>query len=321
MDNNGKSLLVEATEKQRAKLGVSHDDSVPWLDEHFVARGLPIPGKPEPIRESVGTAAKAIADRLTPAPVPTPEELAEREKRERARQAIRDQERRESQRQSRQLRWEIMTSSTIGERHGAARFQNFVLYGDEAQQQAQRENLEAVRDYAKGMHDHLKTGKNLILTGARGCGKDHLMAATLYVWVLNGVQSAAWQYGAALWLHLRSLMNKSRRDADTEDEYLHSLCKASVLALSDPISAMGSLTAYQAETLLAVIDTRYRFKRPTLCTLNVESRADAEAKLGPLLVDRLFEDATIVYSSWPSYRQHKPQETANDPEDKSPAAG
>lgn len=55
--------------------------------------------------------------------------------------------------------------------------------------------------------------------------------------------------------------------------------------------------------MLVVIDSRYRHNRPCWITVNVATRAELEARMGVLLVDRLMENAHCLFYSWPSYRE------------------
>ncbi len=280
-------LLQAVAEKQRDRMG---NDIAP---------------KPDAIAElhTIADAAKTVTSRLMLKPAV---QLTEEQKQDRDRRQVewnkRVEEGRVAQEQhQRQQEWRGV-AATMGPKHANKKLSDWKYFGSREAQQAQRENIGKLTAFIKDMPQNIASGKNLVWTGTRGTGKDHQMSACLRAAILSHGFRAKWMYGPNLFLALRGLMSKGSKE--TEQDLIGKMSSVPILALSDPLPTVGGLTPYQGDALLAILDERYRHERPTWTTLNIEDRADAEARLGSLLVDRLFEHSLILYSAWPSYRQH-----------------
>ena len=291
---NLKTQLQQAAERQRALAGrQSDDDGVPWLPGH----------QPKPM-ESLAKEALGRFQLNPRKPVVelTEEQQAEALRREEAVRARHVEAEKRIDQQRRTDNWRDVKDA-LGIKHADATLRDWEYWGTNEAQQAQRENIEKLRAFLSDANTQIGSGRNIIWTGTRGTGKDHQMAACLRHVVLACGYKARRMYGPNLFLALRGLMSKGSKE--TEQELIHKLSRTPILALSDPLPTIGGLTPYQSDALLTVVDERYRNQRPIWVTLNVESREDAEARLGGLLVDRLFENSLILFSSWPSYRQYK----------------
>lgn len=154
----------------------------------------------------------------------------------------------------------------------------------------QQEILERLRAY-----DWL-TRPNLLLFGPKGTGKDHLLAAMARRAVDLGVE---WRNGLDLFGEWRDMVGSETRERDA----IASLIGADVLALSDPLPPSGALSEWQQQMLARVVDGRYRRLAPTWATLNVVDRAEFDARLGPMIADRLRDGAVALFCNWPSYRR------------------
>jgi DNA replication protein DnaC len=99
---------------------------------------------------------------------------------------------------------------------------------------------------------------------------------------------------------------RDRIDSDiTERQIVLDLVAPDILGISDVLPPSGPLTPYQAQTVMQIVDARYRQKRSTWCTLNVETGAQAAERMGLAVVDRLREGALVVNFDWESYRTRK----------------
>ena len=90
---------------------------------------------------------------------------------------------------------------------------------------------------------------------------------------------------------------------ETEEELIERYSRPTVLYFSDPVPPVGELTQFQAAALFAVIDRRYRDRRPTWFTLNVSDATEAERRLGTSTADRMRNDSVALRCAWPSYRK------------------
>lgn len=292
-ENNGRTLLQQAQEQQR-KL-----QSVNAVADALLAEPGGVPFEDAGIKAVVDRVANRLA---VPARAEPTEEQKEKWRQERLEYERGVAEMQKNQEQHRRIGAWRDIEREMGPKHANASLKGWEYFGTDEAQKAQRENIEKLKTYLRGMETNLIEGKNIVWSGSRGTGKDHQMSACLRNAILGHGSTAKWMLGANLFMALRGTMVKG--SAQTEQELIRSLCKVPILALSDPLPTVGGLTGFQADALLAIVDERYRHQRPIWCTLNIESRADAESRLGALLVDRLFEHSLILFSSWPSYRQH-----------------
>jgi DNA replication protein DnaC len=107
--------------------------------------------------------------------------------------------------------------------------------------------------------------------------------------------------GAALFTQARDRIG--RDNEETESEFLATFINADVLILSDPVPPGAALSDYQRNLLYAVIDGRYRSVRPTWVTINCDSGAEAEARIGTAAADRLRDGSLTIHCNWPSHRR------------------
>lgn len=142
---------------------------------------------------------------------------------------------------------------------------------------------------------------SLILYGAVGTGKDHLMANALYAAARRGIE-AGWVNGQELYGQARDLMGKP---ATNESAWLNTWSAPQILGISDPVTPVGELSAWRLELLYRLIDRRYRAMKKTWVTMNVKTEEEADQKLSQQVFDRLQEGATIIPCFWPSFREKK----------------
>jgi DNA replication protein DnaC len=193
--------------------------------------------------------------------------------------------------------WNERIVPKIGQRY-AKHLKEWEFYGSDGNQALQQNVISSLKEYCLKMADHLATGRNLILFGTMGTGKDFM--------VTNAMRYAVLELGLRLtWFNGAELLDEflSAQKGDFKKRLIHSLSSAPVLAISDPLQPGAGLTDSQTATLLDVIDKRYRAKRPTWLTVNITDREDAEERTCPQLVDRLWENAELLECKWPSYRE------------------
>lgn len=165
---------------------------------------------------------------------------------------------------------------------------------------AQDQALKRLGDFCGQLRGRTEAGEGLVLYGAVGTGKDHLLAALLYQAADHGF-FCRWFSGQDLYGRVRDRMDEGL----AEDGLLRELTEPAVLAVSDPTPPAGPLSNFRLEFLGRLIDRRYRALKPTWMTLNALDAADAEAKLSSPVWDRLQESAELVPCFWPSYRERK----------------
>jgi DNA replication protein DnaC len=111
-------------------------------------------------------------------------------------------------------------------------------------------------------HEAAKTRSlGLILSGRPGCGKTHLLAATVRALIQKNVP--------ALYLNLASFLVDLRRsfDGDTPDQNLQDALTAPVLALDD--IGVQRDTPWALETTYVLLNGRALNRRPTLISTNL----------------------------------------------------
>jgi DNA replication protein DnaC len=231
------------------------------------------------------TSLQESLDKLLAAPAANPEEEAARE------QA--DQEQRRQQELARRgIEWERFVS-LVGQRYAGCTAKTFETATD-----AQRKALAELRDYARDFQANAEVGKNVILFGPTGTGKDHLAVALARHVLLGTGVSVDFITGMDLYARMRKAMG----DDESEDRVLDRFKAAGVLLLSDPLPPSGPLTEYQTTVLYRLVDSRYRRLAPIWVTLNVRDGAEAAARLGTAVYDRLRHNALAIWCNWSSYR-------------------
>lgn len=184
------------------------------------------------------------------------------------------------------------------ERRGR-RYRNCKLANYEAKTAEQKSLLAKLSEYIDNMPNEVDEGRNIILFGPKGTGKDHCIMALARAAFMFG-RSVAWRNGVALFSDLREAM--SYDNPNSESGIANELTNAPVLWISDPVPPGGQLNEQQKAFFFRVIDARYSQMRPTWITVNVASGADAEQRLGAQSVDRLRECALQHFCNWKSRR-------------------
>ena len=166
---------------------------------------------------------------------------------------------------------------------------------------AQEPVVADLKAYADDLGGNIASGRGLFLYGSSGTGKDHLLAAMARVAIIGHGRRVVWVSGQQLFGRIRDAMTGDT----TEERIVREYTTPSVLLLSDPSPIFGDVTPHQANMIYRIIDERCNFGRTTWTTINVESRAEANKKLGGPIVERLTFRAVCLKCQWPSYRQRK----------------
>lgn len=217
--------------------------------------------------------------------VQSPDELAEQERK--SAESIERQ-----QRADRQSRWLSLLAS-VGRRYENARLSTF-----ETTCEQQKSVVDSLTEFASSIGDAVSAGRNLVLYGPRGTGKDHLLVAMLRAAIGDG-WTVGWRDGQSMYGELRDAIDTDRSEVRT----LEPMLSPSVFAISDPTPPTGDIKSdYQRTMLFRIIDRRYRDCKPTWVTINAENAQEAEKRIAPNIIDRLSHDALILRCNWKSYR-------------------
>ena len=197
----------------------------------------------------------------------------------------------EAEKEGRKARLErMLEASKVGRRYASCTLENFMpVKGTE---QALKTCNEYVEDFSKD------SGDGLIMAGPSGTGKSHLAVAIVKAIAATG-KLAIFQSVPELLAKLRLTYDKNN-DGETEDEILEQLTKCDLLVLDDIGAEKQS--AWTEERLYLLIDRRYRDKRATIVTTNLNYN-EIEKLLGTRAMDRLLETCGIVKLTASSYRR------------------
>jgi len=197
----------------------------------------------------------------------------------------------------------------VGRRYANCRFRNFVAAHDK-----QKAVFGEIVAFAKDIARHIDAGHNVLLYGPAGTGKDHLLTALMIHTMAtlgNFAPPGRHSYGAdesriLRWWDGANLFASIRAEIGENGGYQHIIdgcCRATVLAISDPLPPRGGLTDFQRTTIFEIVDRRYRAARPTWLTCNVSGRSELEERLGIQTADRLRDGALTLFFDWESYRR------------------
>ena len=179
-----------------------------------------------------------------------------------------------------------------GLRYAPCTFENFVVSS-----KTQQKVVDALIAYAANSKDLIAKGKNVLVLGSKGTGKDHLLCALAKRCQLESGSVPHWQNGV-------DLLEQFHREALNGYYRFHDpLEHSDILYVSDPIPPTGSLSESKQASMFRVIDSRYSQLKPTWMTLNVADGDEAEKRMGAQTVDRLRDGALVLFCNWASYRK------------------
>ncbi|XZE21807.1 ATP-binding protein [Pirellulaceae bacterium SH449] len=155
--------------------------------------------------------------------------------------------------------------------------------------------LDKLRQYADEADDNFQKGKNVVLFGPRGSGKDHLAVGLVReLFAITGVR-VLWYQGVDL-LREFDLRDRGRSESRPHEKEIP------LLYISDLLPPSGTLSERQQCNVFRMLDHRYSCMLPTIVTLNVADAKDAESRLGAQILDRLRDGALTLNTNWETYR-------------------
>lgn len=142
---------------------------------------------------------------------------------------------------------------------------------------------------------------DVVLYGPPGTGKTGLAIAMLRQ-LLDRNLSTLFLRGADMVLQIRDTyrVNDAGKHDRSELNVLAKWCEVALLVLDD-LTALRKSEFFE-DTLLYLLDTRQKQRRPTVITVNL-TKDEREAFFGPLLFDRLRESANWWHLDGQSYRK------------------
>jgi DNA replication protein DnaC len=197
-------------------------------------------------------------------------------------------------------RWEEASSrmgrfvKSRGERYRQCTFENYEIRND-----SQRKVVASLVEYAKDAKENIAKGKNVLLIGPKGSGKDHLLCALARRVFMESASVPLWENGVELLeqFHRESMGAGARFDWNSDSPK-----SCDIWYVSDPVPPEGNLSESKKSAMFKLVDSRYSDLKPTWMTLNVADGAEAETRLGTQTVDRLRHDALVLFCRWESYR-------------------
>jgi len=183
----------------------------------------------------------------------------------------------------------------VGERYAGSGFSNFEI-GNDQNTPSRKKNLEKVRAYAINILENRAAGRNLILIGEYGTGKDHLATAVMRHAIVKGL-NVVFTRGTTL---AKLMIAAATGGEKLDDRYV----SWDILCISDVESKVKEQVSPSVMSgFLEVIDERYRRRLPTIITSNSKDRKEMSEAIGERAVDRLAHDAVTVRNMWPSHRE------------------
>jgi len=191
----------------------------------------------------------------------------------------------------------------FGKRHAVCELNNYDV-GNDKYTASRKAMLSSIVDYCKNLTENVANGRNVILIGNVGTGKDH-MAASIVRCGLPLKFTAASVRGSVLAAEMRACQTDK-----SGTNYPLKYAERDILILSDAEPRHnGEGSEFEQKAFLELVDQRYRDIKPTIITSNVKEVGDIAKAIGLRALDRLRENCIVVKSWWPSYRQRNAQES------------
>lgn len=167
---------------------------------------------------------------------------------------------------------------------------SFANYIDNTKEKSIAKNK--MQDFANNITTNLKTGRNVILTGNIGNGKNHLAIATAKVAVENE--------HTALFTTTKEMIGEINY-AGWKNESIIKKYAVPDLLIIDEIKF--GLNHIEQEHLSSVMEKRYNFKKSTILISNL-SIGNLKEILGARVISRLRNNkCLVVYFTWEDYRK------------------
>lgn len=176
---------------------------------------------------------------------------------------------------------------------------NWKPWGTPEEQERQKQVLDAAKEFAAQIGLHIADGRNLVLIGSVGTGKDHLTMGLLRFALQAGCTSLDWTTGVRFFGSYRDGITRQTPEEETTNGW----CRAKILVISELLAANETLPDWQLSQLWSVLDQRYRNRMPTWLSINVETRKDAVAKIGEKILSRLEDPGLVLRFFWSDHRK------------------
>lgn len=186
----------------------------------------------------------------------------------------------------------------LSERHARCEFDNY-----EPPKGDGKTVFSGVKYLAGEIDQFVKEGRNMILFGTPGTGKDHLAVSLVKVAIRVLGVSARSVNGMDFYSKAREAITKK----EPENTLLRQYDSCTILIISDPIPDRRGLSGYNLELMYLLANRRWERCLPTIVTCNCRTLAEMKKKLGGPLYNRLEDGAHIFKMSWESRR--KPRQT------------
>src|SRR5262249_6481005 len=130
----------------------------------------------------------------------------------------------------------------------------------EVKHPGQAQTLDAVRAFAANLPNAVQAGRNLLLFGSPGAGKDHLMAWLMHLAIREHGIRVIWFRAADFYakdspISIHVSLHEGRG-------------KPSIVAISDPVPPAGDPAPWELNKLFGLIDQRYNAMLPVWMTAN-----------------------------------------------------
>lgn len=203
-------------------------------------------------------------------------------------------------RQAQALSLWSLVADTIGPRYIRCALSNFDLHGSRAEKDRQHRVVKEVRQYATNIAENIDRGRNVVLYGTMGTGKDHLLVP---------LAKAACDELRQVKHIFRDRMFKAIRDDFKESGgVLNKFKTKPVLIISDILPPGETpLTDWEQRVLHDLLEHRTANYLPTWVSVNLSCQNTNQAayrRMGPQSWDRLRGNGALMCAcEWPSYRQ------------------
>ena len=174
------------------------------------------------------------------------------------------------------------------------RYRGLSLEAYTVSSEKQKKVIEFLREYGKR---DLRNMENLIIHGAPGTGKTHMICAFVQS---RGVDAQYWKLSDIM----RTVKDGYSGGEETELRFINRLAEVPILAI-DEIGRQGG-TAFEGGFMFDLLDDRYDNLLPTILVSNlpVTGEPSMTSYLGISVMDRINENSLDIPCEWGNYRDH-----------------